>query len=89
MTTHAPGSRQDNPSFEKPSPARMREINDTIRYTMYSAFKAERPLPQERAGLIEEAQGFLDGLAEWFGSGVFEVDFLDEAARELTRVLRG
>ncbi len=27
-------------------------------------------------------QGFLDGLAEWFGSGVFEVDFADGAARE-------
>ena len=30
-------------------------------------------------------QGFLDGLAEWFGSGVFEVDFTDEAAREKGR----
>ncbi|MEV0868968.1 serpin family protein [Brachybacterium paraconglomeratum] len=31
---------------------------------------------------MQVEQGFLDGLAEWFGSGVFEVDFLDEAARE-------
>ena len=30
-------------------------------------------------------QGFLDGLAEWFGSGVFQIDFLDEAAREKGR----
>ena len=30
-------------------------------------------------------QDFLDGLAEWFGSGVFEVDFTDEAAREKGR----
>lgn len=27
-------------------------------------------------------QDFLDGLAEWFGSGVFEVDFTDGTARE-------
>ena len=30
-------------------------------------------------------QGFLDGLAEWFGSGVFQIDFLDEVAREKGR----
>ncbi|WP_270408366.1 serpin family protein [Brachybacterium paraconglomeratum] len=30
-------------------------------------------------------QGFLDGLAEWFGSGVFQIDVLDEAAREKGR----
>ena len=30
-------------------------------------------------------QGFLDGLAEWFGSGVFEIDFLDGSARERGR----
>lgn len=36
-----------------------------------------------REGMQVGEQGFLDGLAEWFGSGVFEVDFLDEAgARE-------
>lgn len=52
------------PRAVRPGAQRINEINDTIRYTMYSAFKAERPLPQERAGLIEEAQGFLDGLAE-------------------------
>ncbi len=30
-------------------------------------------------------QGFLDGLAEWFGSGVFEIDYLDGSARETGR----
>ncbi|WP_289232733.1 hydrogen peroxide-dependent heme synthase [Barrientosiimonas endolithica] len=59
-----PNADSTAPRAVRPGAQRINEINDTIRYTMYSAFKAERPLPQERAGLIEEAQGFLDGLAE-------------------------
>ncbi len=51
---------------DKPSPARVREINDTIRYAMWSVFAAAEPLGDEaaRAGIAADAQEFLDGLAE-------------------------
>ncbi|MFI7589205.1 hydrogen peroxide-dependent heme synthase [Spongisporangium articulatum] len=39
-----------------------REINDTIRYTMWSVFKVDR-LPGERAGLAAEVEAILSDLA--------------------------
>jgi len=44
---------------EKPS---ARQINDTIRYTMWSVFAADR-LPAERGPLVDEVEALLAGLA--------------------------
>lgn len=40
-----------------------REINDTIRYTMWSVFAVD-PLPEDRTGLVEEVEGLLAKLAD-------------------------
>lgn len=40
-----------------------RQINDTIRYTMWSVFAADR-LPEDRTGLVEEVDGLLGKLAD-------------------------
>jgi chlorite dismutase len=48
----------------KPTPSRMREINDSIRYAMWSVFRVADPLGPERAALAEEAEAFLAGLEE-------------------------
>jgi hydrogen peroxide-dependent heme synthase len=49
-------------STEEPSnAARIRDLNATIRYTMWSVFRADR-LPDERAGLIAEAELLIDQL---------------------------
>lgn len=76
MTTHAPGSRQDNPSFEKPSPARMREINDTIRYSMWSVFALTSPLGDERDATAAEVEQLVEHLT---AAGVAIRGFYDVA----------
>ncbi|MFF5226831.1 hydrogen peroxide-dependent heme synthase [Dactylosporangium sp. NPDC000521] len=44
--------------------ARIRELNDSIRYTMWSVFQAKTPLdPSTRAEVAAEAAGFLADLA--------------------------
>lgn len=43
-------------------PPKAREINDTIRYTMWSVFRAERALPEDRSGLAAEAEALLEQL---------------------------
>ena len=42
--------------------ARLRELNDTVRYTMWSVFRAASPLP-ERDEVSGEAEALLDQLA--------------------------
>ncbi len=42
--------------------ARTREINDTVRYTMWSVFKVVRPLPDDRAAVAAEVQELFDQL---------------------------
>ncbi|MFD1053956.1 hydrogen peroxide-dependent heme synthase [Terrabacter terrigena] len=49
------------------TPARMREINDTIRYCMWSVFSTVTPLGDDRDKLLGELQAFLD---EIDGEGV-------------------
>ena len=45
----------------RPEAAKARELNDQLLYTMYAVFRATTPLPDdERAGLAEQAQAFLD-----------------------------
>ncbi|GAB1642349.1 chlorite dismutase family protein [Krasilnikovia sp. MM14-A1259] len=42
----------------------MRELNDTIRYTMWSVFRAASPLPALRADLSSEVEGLFEQLAD-------------------------
>jgi chlorite dismutase len=48
---------------EQTNAARLRELNDTIRYTMWSVFKAAQPLPALREDLTAEAEGLVADLA--------------------------
>jgi peroxiredoxin len=57
------GAPTGEPAGANPNAARLRELNDTIRYTMWSVFRAATPLPADRAGLAAEAQDLLDQLA--------------------------
>lgn len=43
--------------------ARIRELNATVRYTMWSVFRVETPLPAERGGLVDEVVALFDQLA--------------------------
>ena len=47
-------------SNEKP---KAREINDTIRYTMWSVFTQDDRLPEDRAEILEDLQAFRDEVA--------------------------
>ncbi len=46
---------------EASNAARIRELNATIRYTMWSVFRAT-PLPEDRAGIVEDVDNFLEAL---------------------------
>jgi peroxiredoxin len=46
-----------------PNAARLRELNDTIRYTMWSVFRVAGPLPHSRKRLAEETESVLAQLA--------------------------
>lgn len=49
---------------EQTNAARLRELNETIRYTMWSVFRAAGPLPALRDGLAGEVESLFEGLAE-------------------------
>jgi chlorite dismutase len=51
----------------KPEPARVREINDTIRYAMWSVFASVQPLPEDRDKIAGEVGALL---ADLEGEGV-------------------
>ncbi len=42
---------------------RARELNETIRYTMWSVFRVRDPLPEDRSPVTAEVAGLLDQLA--------------------------
>jgi chlorite dismutase len=44
--------------------ARLRELNETIRYTMWSVFRAATPLPEARGTLVTEADALLAQLPD-------------------------
>ncbi|RZU49578.1 chlorite dismutase [Krasilnikovia cinnamomea] len=48
---------------EQTNAARVRELNDTIRYTMWSVFRAASPLPALRGDLAAEVDGLFEQLA--------------------------
>ncbi|PRY54674.1 chlorite dismutase [Knoellia remsis] len=61
----------------KPSPARMREINDAIRYTMWSVFEVTEPLGEaDRAALAAEVEQLV---ADLEAGGVVVRGFYDLA----------
>ena len=49
---------------EKPSPARMREINESIRYAMWSVFAVTSPLGGERDALVAEVEALFAEVTE-------------------------
>jgi chlorite dismutase len=48
---------------EQTNAARIRELNETIRYTMWSVFRATGPLPEARDGLATEVEALFAELA--------------------------
>ncbi|WP_027346338.1 hydrogen peroxide-dependent heme synthase [Hamadaea tsunoensis] len=44
--------------------ARLRQLNDTIRYTMWSVFRAAAPLPSLRDDITGEVEGLFERLAD-------------------------
>ena len=48
---------------EQSNAARLRELNETIRYTMWSVFRATGPLPTSREGIAAEVESLFEGLA--------------------------
>ncbi len=46
-----------------PNAQRLRELNATVRYTMWSVFRAESRLPEDRAALASEAEELIEQLA--------------------------
>lgn len=49
---------------EQTNAARLRELNDTIRYTMWSVFRAKAPMPSIRSEVASEVEGLFQQLAE-------------------------
>lgn len=49
---------------EKLTPSQMREINDTIRYCMWSVFAVDQPLGDDREKLTSEFEAFLAEVSE-------------------------
>jgi chlorite dismutase len=50
-------------SSEPTNAARLRELNDTVRYTMWSVFRAATPLPEPRDELVAEVESLVEQLA--------------------------
>ena len=48
----------------QPSAGRIRDINDSIRYAMWSVFKGSAPLPQDRAEVAAEVEALFADVAE-------------------------
>ncbi|GAA2529978.1 hydrogen peroxide-dependent heme synthase [Pilimelia columellifera] len=52
------------PNADQSNAARLRELNATVRYTMWSVFRADSPLPALRENLVDEVDGLLAALAD-------------------------
>jgi len=51
------------PASTNPNAARMRDLNATVRYTMWSVFRATMPLGDDRSALVAELAQLFDELA--------------------------
>jgi chlorite dismutase len=58
-----PPASPDRPAADSPPRPKARDLNQVIRYTMWSVFKAVRPLPDDRAAVAAEVQALFDQLA--------------------------
>src|SRR5690606_36360461 len=56
-------THMNEPHTEATNAARLRELNATIRYTMWSVFRAARPLPADRERAVTEVTELLEQLA--------------------------
>lgn len=56
-------TEQSNAAQEQSNAARMRELNETIRYTMWSVFRVTSPLPALRDGISNEVESLFAELA--------------------------
>jgi chlorite dismutase len=63
-TDHAERPAAEQRVVEQTNAARLRELNATIRYTMWSVFRVAQPLPPLRDTLIAEVDGLFEQLAE-------------------------
>lgn len=63
-TPGAPEPTADRGAGRKPSPARMREINDSIRYAMWSVFALAAPLGRDREAMSTQVESLLASVAE-------------------------
>jgi peroxiredoxin len=61
-----------------PNAQRLRELNETVRYTMWSVFRATSPLPDDRTALASEAEDLIEQLAakDVVVRGVYDVSGL-------------
>ena len=48
---------------EQTNAARLRELNETIRYTMWSVYRATSPLPSLRENVVDEVESLFTELA--------------------------
>jgi chlorite dismutase len=62
--TEQPAPTEQPAATEQPASnaARIKELNATIRYTMWSVFRAERRLPEDRSELVAEVTALVDQL---------------------------
>jgi hydrogen peroxide-dependent heme synthase len=58
MAPVTPPASADQPAAK----AKARDLNQVIRYTMWSVFKVVRPLPEDRSGVAAEVQALFDQL---------------------------
>jgi len=71
----------------QPSAGRIRDINDSIRYAMWSVFKVSAPLPQDRAEVAAEVEALFADVGEQgvVVRGVYDVAGL----RAMSQATRG
>jgi peroxiredoxin len=62
-TDHTERRAAEQRAVEQTNAARLRELNATVRYTMWSVFRAGRSLPALRDGITAEVEALFDGLA--------------------------
>jgi hydrogen peroxide-dependent heme synthase len=67
MSAAAPDAPEPRPSERTPKTGnagkRAKDLNETIRYTLWSVFRLRAPLPDDRAGYADEVQELFDQLA--------------------------
>jgi chlorite dismutase len=79
------GAGQDEGMTSKPSAGQIREINDSVRYAMWSVFKVTSPLPEDRAKVAAEVEALFAEIAEQgvVVRGVYDVRTVQAAYHQL------